>query len=213
MSTLETLDVGQALELKLAFRKAGWSNGDLKRLCEGRLLVDFRDVLLGHAEVRAVGRVLPDVEPCDKPLKKKARAKVAVAQHIIDCDADPFIPEGWSVGEHRKGGKFLWSPSSINLFLADGQKNDKCIGGDDLRAILKNKKVLNANVLDFLLAHPQIIPEAWKGKNVFFWGTIYRVRDGGFYVRVLCWGGSRWYWNFGWLCSDWCGPTPAAVAV
>jgi len=38
---------------------------------------------------------------------------------------------------------------------------------------------MNANVLDYLLAHPELIPEDWKNKYVFFWGTIYRYSSGG----------------------------------
>lgn len=27
-----------------------------------------------------------------------------VGNHVIDCSAAPFVPEGWSVEEHRKTG-------------------------------------------------------------------------------------------------------------
>lgn len=41
------LDVGQANELKLAFRRAGFTNRDIKKLCEGRLLTDVLAVIHG----------------------------------------------------------------------------------------------------------------------------------------------------------------------
>ena len=52
MSTLETLDVGLANELKLAFRRHGYSSEEVKRLSEGDTLGQFRNVLLGHAEIK-----------------------------------------------------------------------------------------------------------------------------------------------------------------
>ena len=75
------LDVGQANELKLAFRKANYTNDDIKRLCEGNVLADVRSVLLGHAEVKLV-------------------------EHVIDLDADPFVPNNWKVEKHQHGGSF-----------------------------------------------------------------------------------------------------------
>lgn len=54
MRNLETLDVGQANELKLAFRRTGWTNEEIKRLCEGNTLAEVRDVLLGRAEIKSL---------------------------------------------------------------------------------------------------------------------------------------------------------------
>lgn len=51
MSGLETLDVGQANELKLAFRRNGWTNEDVKKMSEGDLLAKLLPVVRGRAEV------------------------------------------------------------------------------------------------------------------------------------------------------------------
>ncbi len=130
---------------------------------------------------------------------------------VIDCDAQPFIPDGWKVQEHQKGGKLEWNPEKIQLYLSDGQKDGKYIEGNKLRKELKGKKVLNACVLDWLLAHPEFIPEEWKSKYIFFWGTIYRISGGDLYVRCLCWLGDRWHWRYAWLDDDWYDSRPAAV--
>src|SRR3989344_5615303 len=45
------LDVDQAGELKAAFRRGGWSNGQIKMLCEGDILARVRMVLEGTAEI------------------------------------------------------------------------------------------------------------------------------------------------------------------
>lgn len=51
MSVLETLDVGQANELKLAFRRNGWSNEEVKILCEGDALARAHNLLFPPKEV------------------------------------------------------------------------------------------------------------------------------------------------------------------
>lgn len=80
MDTELMLDVGQANEFKLAARRAGYTNTDIKRMCEGDALARILPVLRGTGEVQIV-------------------------KHSIDLDADPFVPEGWSVekGGHKKG--------------------------------------------------------------------------------------------------------------
>ncbi|MBI4457430.1 hypothetical protein HY633_00515 [Candidatus Uhrbacteria bacterium] len=133
----------------------------------------------------------------------------------VDLDADPFCPAGlFSTGkgtEHRKGGKLILTPGKIALFLAEGQKNGGWLKGHKLREELVNLPVLNANVLDYLLAHQELIPDAWKGRAVFFWGTIYRDRFGTLCVRCLCWFGDGWVSSDRWLGSGWNESSPAAL--
>jgi len=131
--------------------------------------------------------------------------------HIIDCNADPFIPDGWKVEEHQKGGNSTFDASKVELYLSKKQRSGS-IEGNKLREELKGKKVLNANVLDYLLANPKVIPKEWNGKAIFFWGTIYRDSDGSLCVRFLRWGGAGWYWGSGWLGLGFNGGYPAALA-
>lgn len=131
--------------------------------------------------------------------------------HTIDCDTDPYVPNRWSIEEHQKGGTFKFDPANVALHLDKGQKDGKMTEGHKLRKALAKQPVLNANVLDYLLANPHLISEEWKGKAVFFWGTIYRNRDGHLCVRYLFWRGDRWASDFYWLDIDWSGDDPAAV--
>jgi hypothetical protein len=180
------LDVGQAAELKLAFRRNGWNNAEIKTLSKGGILTDVLKVIKGQAEIKVIER-------------------------LIDCDANPFIPNGWSVEEHKKGGMFKFNPEKISLYLSKKQKKGS-IGGYDLRKELSYKPVMNANVLDYLLAHPELIPEKWKGKYIFFWGTIYRDSVGNLNVRCLRWGGSLWRWRYTWLVFGFNSDDSAALA-
>lgn len=126
----------------------------------------------------------------------------------IDTNKKPFTPDGWTVEKHIKGGKLDFDASKIELYVTEKQK-DGYVKGEDLQKDLESKQVLNANVLDFLLKNPNLIPEKWKGKAVFFWGTIYRHSFGFLCVRCLFWDGTEWGWG-GWLGSDFGGDSPAA---
>ena len=129
---------------------------------------------------------------------------------IIDTDKQPKIPfDGWTVESHTGMGKLEWNPENVELHLEPEQKN-RFIEGNELRKRLEGKPVLNATVLDYLLDHQELIPDSWKEKYVYFWGTIFRYASGDLCVECLCWGGSRWVWNDDWLGSDWDSGDPAA---
>jgi hypothetical protein len=131
-------------------------------------------------------------------------------KHIIDCDKKPNIPfSGWTVESHKKQGKLAWDPSKIELYFSEKQKTGVILG-NDLRKELEDKPVLNASVLDYLLKHQDLIPEEWKGKYVYFWGTIFRDALGGLFVGCLYWNGGTWNWNYNWLDNDWNEDGPAA---
>ncbi len=132
---------------------------------------------------------------------------------VIDCDADPFVPSGWKMEEHKKGGQFVFNPAKVKLHFSPNQQDGKVIEGNKLRKELTNKPVLNACVLDYLLAHPELIPEEWKGEYVFFWGTIYRDSYGDLYVRCLYFRDGGWDWRCHWLDFDWRGGRPAALSA
>ena len=134
-----------------------------------------------------------------------------VTKSIVDLDADPMVPNDWTVEEHINGGQFEFDSKRVILHLDEGQQDGGVVVGNELRKKLEGKNVYNANLLDFLLAHTDLIPEEWKGKTVFFWGTIYRRLDGYLYVRCLCWNDGRWRWNYNWLDGDFYGLYPAAV--
>jgi len=139
----------------------------------------------------------------------------AVCDHddIVDLDADPFIPSEWTVVElfHQKGGQFKWDASRVELYLSTTQMGDGFIEGNELRNELKSLPVLNANLLDYLLKNTHKIPEEFKGKCVFFWGTVYGRKCGRFCVRYLCWLDSAWCDSRLWLECGWYENQPAAI--
>lgn len=178
--------IGAMNQLADALESAGFIPDDVTKLKQFGNLRGIKDILLGHAEIKIV-------------------------EHLIDCDADPFVPNGWKVEEHRKGGQIKFDLAKIELYLSKNQQNGKIIGGNKLRKELEDKPVLNANVLDYLLEHLELIPEEWKDKYIFFWGTISRASDSNLSVRYLNWGGDRWRWCWFWLDDAWSGSSPAAL--
>lgn len=179
------LDVGQAEKLKLAFRRTGWNNREIDRLCEGNILAEVRSFLLGDAEIKPI-------------------------EHVIDLDVNPFCPHGLTVYEHQQSGTFRWDPTKVDLYLAHFQSKGEYIRGHDLLRDLVGKPVFNACLLDYLLAHPHLIPEAWKNIVLFFWGTIYRDSCL-LYVRFLCWSGGQWESGSNCLNDLWRDYCPAAL--
>lgn len=186
MSTL--FSVGQMNQLGDALESAGYTIDDVTKLRSFADLAALKNVVRGTA-------------------------KVVVVRHVIDCDADPFLPEGWKVESHKRQGQLEWDPTKVKLHLSPNQQDCKCIEGNKLRKELENEPVLNANALDYLLARPELIPEEWKGKYVFFWGTIYRYSDGILCVRCLDWNGGRWGWAYDWLGRGFGGSLPAALSA
>ncbi|WKZ26279.1 MAG: hypothetical protein QY304_02705 [Candidatus Paceibacterota bacterium] len=152
--------------------------------------------------------------------------EVVIKDHIILGNADPFVPSGWEVEKHQKSGDLKLTRDGddlyldgkkIEFFLSPNQQCDKVIKGDKLRKELEGKPVLNANVLDYLLAHPDLIPDSWKvddqgrTRYLLFWGTVYRSPGGRLCVRFLSWDGGGWDWDGYWLDDGCLSDLPAAL--
>ncbi len=181
-------DHGLIHEVVVTGSKAGWDREDWAKLTHD---VDFmrqiREVRLG-------------------------RASIVAAEHVIDCDADPFLPTGWRVKEHQKGGKLTWDPCRVQLYLSQKQRNGE-VRGSKVCEELGERPKYNANVLDHLLAHPHLIPAFWANRYVCFWGTEYRDQDHVGCVRCLCWSGGRPIWRGLPIDYAWNGSIYAALHV
>jgi len=145
-------------------------------------------------------------------------------QLVVDCDARPRIPSGLSLEgegtehrtmgkitlEKRADGKLYANGREVVRYLSPNQQNSKVIQGHKLREELKGKRILNACILDALLANPELIPDDWKNGVTYFWGTIFRDADGDLYVEDLDWDGGGWYWGYDGLGNVWNADEPAA---
>lgn len=200
---MSTLSIGLLNQLGDALEAAGYTPKDITKLRSSGKLGEIKNVLKGNAEITLV-------------------------THTIDGDADPFMLSGWTVEAHqktgamkieRRGDDLYINDKKIELYLSKRQVGNKTIVGHKLREEVSKKEILNANVLDYLLAHLELIPKHWKKdengniRYIFFWGTIYRHSDGSLYVRFLYWFGVRWRWDCRWLDRDWRSSYPALVCA
>lgn len=139
-------------------------------------------------------------------------------EHTINTDLDPVIPfDNWKVEEHRKAGTITWNDATADLHLDEDQNHN--LLGSTLRKYLANVPSLNANVLDFLLAHQDLIPDSWKMDSrkrplfIFFWGTVYRGPGKRLFVRCLFFTGMEWKTRHRDLNESWHIDNPAAILV
>lgn len=187
-------DNGLIHETVVTGRKAGWDRDVWSKLAENEeLMRTLLSVIRGQARVE----VLTHVVDCSLPAKKvRGLTPLPDSEQITS----------------RFMGQLTLTPEAIGLHLDPGQK-DGVVVGNELRKLLEGQKVKPANLLDYYLEHQALIPEAWKEKVVFFWGTIYRDSDGSLCVRCLRWDGRRWFWSYRWLDNGWHARHRAAVLV
>lgn len=188
MSTTSEFSVGLIHEFLVTATKVGFEPADIAKLTKSE---------------KRCGQVLQLIH---------GQVEVKPKRLLIDLSADPFCPKGLTVEEHIKAKPWKFDAKQIELYLDPAQSGGSILG-HDLRNVLKGKPVLNANVLNWLLQeeNQHLIPEEWKGKYVFFWGTIYRRPAGSLSVRYLRWSGGQWGWFWLWLDDRWDEAHPAAL--
>lgn len=129
-------------------------------------------------------------------------------KHLIDTDASPKIPSWATLVEHKTSGQIEWQPEDFNLYLSEKQKTG-WITGNNLRKELANEPTMNINVAQYLVDHPELYPEEWKGKYVYFWGTIVRDSGGDLGVPCLVESGGGVVLGWHWLDNYWGAHSPA----
>ncbi len=153
------LDVGLANELKMAFRKGGWTNADLKKFCE-KSPQEIRQLLL-----------------CIRGL-----ATPALDEFRVDTDARP-LHHNLAIERHDPmgvvnltgDGECLFVDTRVvtlvSVYVESAEFPVWQVG--ELPRALVGKKMLNANLLKQLLQTPQLIPRNWDAEPIAFWGTEY----------------------------------------
>lgn len=99
---------------------------------------------------------------------------------VIDGDAPPTLhSRDWNIAEHRKMGQVVWSPGKFRVEQLSHQRTGDLVTVAQVLQIMSSKNLVNANVLDFLLAHPCLIPDEWAtdeighGRTIYFLGTVF----------------------------------------
>lgn len=114
---------------------------------------------------------------------------LAFSQAKIDCNVDPSIPSTWTLESSQKDGIYVFNAAEA----ASKIKPFKNIKGWDFVKEL-NGTGLNACVLDFLMKHKELIPEAWKEKKIIvFTGSVFKDGGGSLCLRHLSWWDNDWH--------------------
>ena len=167
------------MDLQSAFRRAGWDAIEVKALTERpEILRDLRKVLYGAAGI-------------------------TLHKQIVDCDAFPGEPQGWSVVSHERHGQYHFNPDKIEM--VDGVRYLQAQGAaaPKIRELFEGMPCLNANVLTFLKSHKYLlVPDGWgfpingQPPRIYFWGTIFRhKRFGKLGVKYMVKVDGQWDWE------------------
>lgn len=182
MSAL-VLDVGLAHKQKKAFARFGWTEEEIDKLCGGDNLYHVLAVLRGLATI----------------MPKNS---------MIDTNALPYIPYGWSFLEHKTTGPrntgFLgWNPENVLLdpvgfhgISARAERANVYALTRSYGVRLPTLQVLNASVLDHLHQNQYLVPRSWIGRHILFLGTLYRTDDGKEAVRCLYYSSHEKSWTW-----------------
>jgi hypothetical protein len=186
----------------------------------------YRKVLGLKPLVSRPGSLLPVVAGGGEARIAEIMAPRPFTSHGITVDTDVFLePPHLALRgagtEHVMSGPILLEKLGDKLYANDSevvrhlsllQKSGTMVCGHLLRKELKGMQVLNACVLEALLAHPELIPDGWKVGRTYFWGTVLMNGDVKLAVAYLVWEEKAgWIKYYDLLDSSWRQNDYAAV--
>lgn len=116
---------------------------------------------------------------------------------IIDCSVKPQRPPGFSYLESdqlpsRATGRIVWNPKDVILEPIKVQLGGTT-RGYQVKNNLGNLAVLRSHLLVWLMQDPaRRIPRSWRKFCVFFFGDIFRNKDGVQTVQFVHKDGGSW---------------------
>lgn len=173
------LDVGQANELKMAFRRSGWTNSEIKELCERETLFQVRRVISGQAKIvpikpiQANGEVVDTIVRVDRsirpayPVDRVQAAMHPELENTGPTEFDLWDVEEWLHPDQKRGmvrGEFLYQ------YLKDNDMLKSCLSFQDGVEIQKKGT--------------DIFLTLFRGKTVCLWKSV--VQCYGVSLRVPC---------------------------
>jgi len=183
------LDVDQASELKAAFRRAGWTNALIKKLCEGDNPDKARKFLESGCQfvIKGPGALIIDrTKPFD-PAK--------------------FIGAGWEIVEEDKSALKLTTIDFSNIRFESGIKEgEQVIDGEEKLKRLKRLGIrLDAKSGQTLYEEKGQVTLRWLYDTYgITWfelsGTVLRGQVGNrCFLDLNRLGGGSWCWSYRWL--------------
>ncbi len=129
-------------------------------------------------------------------------------------DEQPYRPEGWDIRTikqlHRRRASF--ENGSVAKFTMPSNGGTEWYSLEEVLEKLEEIKKIGqqfpatANILDFLIDHPWLIPDSYKankGHKFMCFGSLYQMRDGYVRIRYLEFIDGHWTWGYSQLKPDW----------
>jgi hypothetical protein len=187
------LDVGQANELKMAFRRAGYEASEVKSLVEGDILVQVREVLLGRA------RIVP-IEMEVKPVAQATR-------NIFTVPAGLTLTERIAAGNYCGVNSYLnekrfpHDPTTVGEWEWELVGFDCSISSKDAKAALEVDGWIAAS-WEHELAFGSACPEAQCKNPIIALGSVCGVLGDRYVLELWSGDGRRhvdlYTWDAGW---------------
>jgi hypothetical protein len=111
----------------------------------------------------------------------------------------------------KRDGILYIAKRPVLLACSQAQPDRGFVEGTRLRDELSRDGAVNINLLNFLVAHPRLIPASWAEYEVFAWGTIKRSPRGFVVVPYLRKIGGRWHVRERWIGDMWSFLSRAAM--
>ena len=148
--------------------------------CLPKLFVGIRNKTITPRILESLRLGTYKFEVFDEVLKlRKASSKTVrldLPPKAEDCGGSKL-----SIKHNSNKRPMKWNPEKVSLHLIKNQDNKHRLSVREVYEVVKNLPCYNANMLDFLLKKENqcLIPQSWKNKDVFFWGTIYSCYTAG----------------------------------
>ncbi len=114
---------------------------------------------------------------------------LSFGQKTIDCNARPSVPDSYYFVSSQPDGDFYLDLNEVK-FQSFESKTTATKGADMIKKV--GNKGMNACVFDYLMNNKDLIPEAWRGKEIVFTGSVFKDAGGNELMRAM------YYWDNEW---------------
>jgi hypothetical protein len=122
-------------------------------------------------------------ELCDysKSCTRRLAVHLGSGKAVLQRRPDGLYLNGHKLALYRSAREWVWD-ARIR------QNVETAVTGFELKDEMLGRQVVNANVLDALVEHPELVPDEWRTQGrssptVVFWGTVYKDDGGSLFVR------------------------------
>ncbi len=126
------------------------------------------------------------------------KAVLTYKQHVIYLGTPILHPLGYKISRHNGGDPLVWEPKNLHLYQNPAQQGEAVSVRVLYEDLPDDTTLLNANVFDYLIKNPELIPEEWQqdedgsDRTILFPGTVYYDGDKNYFVRAMKFNAGKW---------------------